>query len=39
MYFGTRALLKRAPVPTSCRAHRVPSTLESTRKRAQNKKS
>ena len=39
MYFGTRALLKRAPVPTSCRAHRVLSTLLSTPKRAQIQKS
>jgi hypothetical protein len=39
MFFGTRALLKRAPVPTACRALCVLSTLLSTPKRAQIQKS
>ena len=39
LVFGTRAPLKRALVPTACRAHRVLSTLLSTPKRAQIQKS
>ena len=39
MFFGTRALLKRASVPTACRALRVLSTLLSTPERAQIQKS